>query len=451
MRDKAADFIKRNDLISPGESVVAGVSGGADSVALLHMLFSLSRSMNFRVYAAHLNHGIRGEAAAKDASFVRDMCDFYGVPVFGEYADVPMLARLHGQTLEQAGREARYDFLERARLYFGADRIAVAHHMDDQAESILLHLARGSGLLGLTGMQPVRGRVIRPLLCLRREEIEAYLAHEGIPYCTDETNLVAEGTRNRLRLDVIPYLEDHVNPALVPTLCSMGELLGRDEEYLAAKAREALESAKREGGYDRARLAVLPWALKSRAIREALALAGAGTDVERVHVEAVADLLTGRTGARLKLPGADVWTSYELIRFGKYERPCAQWELPLRLDGETETPLGFFAAEELAGNAVVANPFIACFDADRLPSPLTVRCRRPGDRFHPLGAPGGRKLKEALIDKKIPREKRELPLIAHGREALFMPGLGIADTVKVTAGTQRVLRVTYRPQTNRED
>ncbi len=451
MREKVADYIKRNHLISPGQGVVAGVSGGADSVALLHMLFNLSKIMGFRVYAAHLNHGIRGEAAAEDASFVRDLCDFYGVPVWGEYADVPSLAKQKGETLEQAGRTVRYDFLERARAYFGADKIAVAHHMDDQAESILLHLARGSGLLGLTGMQPERGRVIRPMLCLRRAEIEEYLAGEGLPYRTDETNLVPEGTRNRLRLDIIPYMENNINRALVPTLCSMGELLLRDEEYLNGEARGALERAKSAAGYLRAPLAALPWALKSRAIRLALGQAGAQTDIERVHVEAVAALLTGRTGARAELPGADVWTSYDLIFFGKYENTAPQWELPLGLTGETLTPMGSFYAEETADLTITADPYAAHFDADRLPGPLTVRTRRPGDRFYPLGAPGRRKLKQVLIDKKIPREKRELPLIAWEGEVLFMPGLGIGEEAKITKNTARVLRVKYKLENNRKE
>ena len=155
MRERVEQYILRHELISPGDKVLIGLSGGGDSVALLHILKSLCTRMDFTICAAHLNHGIRGEAAHEDAEFVHDFCDFYGIRVYGGYADIPRLARQRGETLEQAGRMLRYDFLEEAKAFFGADKIAVAHHMDDQAESILLHLVRGSGLRGLCGMAPL--------------------------------------------------------------------------------------------------------------------------------------------------------------------------------------------------------------------------------------------------------------------------------------------------------
>ncbi len=297
MRQRVADFIAQHDLLQAGSKVVAGVSGGADSVALLHTLWSLAPSMGLTLYAAHLNHGIRGASADADEEFVRGLCEFYGVPLYRGHADVPSLARSHGQTLEQAGRDARYDFLEEARRYFHADVIAVAHHMDDQAETMLLHLTRGAGLAGLTGMKPRRGRVIRPLLSLRRSEIEAYLLQEGLAFCTDETNLLRDGMRNRIRLDVLPYLAEYVNPAIVPALCATAELLARDEAYLCENA--------------------LPPALLGRAVRMALAGAGAAANIERVHVEQVTALLRGRTGARLRVPGVDVWADYALLRIGR--------------------------------------------------------------------------------------------------------------------------------------
>ena len=158
----------------------------------------------------------------------------------------------HGETLEQAGRMLRYDFLEEAKAFFGADKIAVAHHMDDQAESILLHLVRGSGLMGLCGMAPRRGDIIRPLLCLSKAEIESYLTNENLPYCTDATNFIAEGTRNKLRLETIPYLKREFNPRLVESLCAMGEMLSEDEGYLCQIAENELNAARRECGFDRA-------------------------------------------------------------------------------------------------------------------------------------------------------------------------------------------------------
>ncbi len=444
MREKIAAFIRENRLIPAGSGVVAGVSGGADSVALLRALMLLAPELGFAVYAAHLNHGIRGEEADADEAFVAELCDSWGLPLIRKKLDIPALARLHSRTLEEEGRVARYDFLECARLKFNADLVAVAHHKDDQAESILLHLTRGSGLAGLAGMRPKRGNLIRPLLCVRRAEIEAYLADEGIPYCTDATNFVPGGTRNRLRLDVIPYIETHINPAFTETLCSGAELLRRDEDYLTQAAREALAKASREGGYDRAALAALAPPIKSRAVRLALCAIGAEADIERPHVEKACEILTGRTGARLDLPGAVVRASYSLVIF---EKPCRReieaFELPLNIPGDTAAPEGVFRAEITADTSVEADPYVAYFDLDRLPHGVVARRRRPGDRFFPLGAPGSRKLKECFIDAKVPRAAREVPLLAAGSDVLFVPGFRIAEPVKVNPETTRVVRVKY--------
>ena len=446
MIKKIGAYIRENGLIGEGERVLVGLSGGADSVALLRALVLLAPEMGFSVAAAHLNHGIRGAAADADEAFAKALAEGLSVPFIYERANVPTLAKAHLHTLEQEARIVRYDFLRRAKERLGASAIAVAHHMDDQAESVLMHLARGSGLMGLTGMQPRRGDIIRPMLSVRRREIEAYLNENGFPFCTDETNLVPDGTRNRFRLAVIPYLEKNINPAIVPSLCSMAELLLRDEEYISSAAIAALDGAKQGDGYNRAALASLPLPLKSRAIRIALSRAGAEVDIERNHVEKVSELLTMRTGARLDLPGAAVWASYDRVFFGKYPELGGDYEFPLAIPGETETPRGAFTSELTEDASVSDDPFTAYMDMDALPSPLTVRPRKNGDRFRPLGAPGERKLKEFFIDKKLPRDERDIPLIASGQAILFVPGQTIADTVKVKEGTKRVLRVKYTPK-----
>lgn len=444
MKEKIAAFIRENGLIPEGSRVVAGVSGGADSVALLRVLTLLSESMHIAVFAAHLHHGIRGATADADEAYVQALCRKFSVPLYCERADVPALAREHSHTLEQEGRVVRYNFFERARAHFGADLIAVAHHRDDQAESVLMHLMRGSGLAGLTGMRPKRDRLIRPLLCVRRREIEAFLQAEGIPFQTDETNLVPEGTRNRTRLAIIPYIEQNVNPAFTETLCSTAELLRRDEDYLSQEARDALGAAAQNGGYDRKKLASLPLPLQTRAIRIALAGAGAEVDIERAHVEKVCALLHAKTGASLDLPGVRVRVSYGLIVFEKPGRGGAEdYELLLAIPGETVTPRGVFRAVVSAETTIAADPYTAYMDLDRLPADITVRQRRAGDRFFPLGAPGRRKLKAYFIDRKVPREARGIPLLTDGDTVLFAPGFGIAETVKIRRETTRVLRVEY--------
>lgn len=451
MQEKVACTIREYSLIEPGQIVVLGLSGGPDSVALLHVLLFLAPSMEFTLCAAHLNHGIRGEAADADEQFVIDLCEFLGVPLYRERIDVPAEAAKLGMGLEQAGRELRYDFLRRAKKHFEADRIAVAHHMNDQAESILLHLTRGCGLVGLTGMQPRRQDIIRPLLFLRRAEILGYLNAEGLAYCMDESNLALSSTRNRFRLELIPYIEEHINPGIVSTLCAMAELLLADERYLSEQAEAETAKIARDGGYLRTPLLALPSPIRARVIRAALWNAGAPANIERVHVDMVVSLLSARTGAKLKLSGVDVWNEYDLVCFGRMEPAETDFCVTLNPEGVTETPLGCFESAYIAlPTDIEYDKNVALLDADKLPASLVLRSRRQGDRFFPLGAPGKKKLKSFFIDRKVPRNARILPILTCGgegpgaSEVIFVPGFGIGEPYKLRENTKRVLRVVYR-------
>lgn len=437
----AKNTILAHGLIPRATGVLVGVSGGADSVALLCALCEIRDELGFELFAAHLNHGIRGEEADGDQAYVRQLCAKLGVPLYEETLDVPAIARSEGKTLEQAAREQRYEFFERALAKFGAGRIAVAHHMEDQAESIMLHLIRGSGLKGLTGMKYSRGNIIRPFLNLHRRDIEQYLEDKGIAYRTDSTNLDRDASRNRLRLDVMPYIAEHINPAVTDALCSMAQLVSEDESYLAAQAEAALNSAKTQRGYDRAKLGALPASIRSRAIRLALEREGVHSDIDRIHVDKVTELLTAPTGASLDLPHIAAWISYGDICFGQRAEKQA-FEVPFAFDGKTAFEGGFFFADAVSGD-IIKNNLVGYMDMDRLPVGAVVRPRKEGDVFHPCGAPGGKKLKAVLIDRKIPREERERPGIFIGNELLFMPGAGISDKVKITADTRRIIRVKY--------
>lgn len=441
LEGKVKNAIDKYGLIDKGQRVLVGLSGGADSVALLHVLLKLAPERGFELCAAHLNHGIRGEEAQRDQRFVQELCKGLGVPLICEETDIPAVARSEGKTLEQAAREKRYEFLRRAAGELGADKIAVAHHMDDQAESIMLHLIRGSGLKGLIGMEPALGDIIRPLLWARRSEIEEYAEQNGLQYCIDSTNLERDASRNRIRLDLIPYIQENLNSRFAEGLCSMGELLRQDEEYLHGLARDALKEARTQEGYDRAALAALPLPVKSRAIRIAVSEAGAETDVERCHIERIMDMLTAKTGAHADIPHISVWVSYGSICFGAPQN-AREVDAPFNTEGKTAFCGGFFFAEAAEGGIIKDNA-VAYMDRDKLPSGLRVRTRRDGDRFRPVGSPGGKKLKDFFIDRKAPRERRGIPMLFSGNEALFIPGYGISDRVKVDEGTIRVLRVTY--------
>lgn len=444
MLKRVAQTISDHRLLSRGASVVVGLSGGADSVSLLSVLLKLAPQNDWRICAAHFNHGIRGIEAESDEQYCEDLCKAMGVVFYKEVADVPKYAKEHGISIESAGRALRYEFLERVRQLSSCDVIAVAHHMDDNAESLLLHLLRGSGLSGLTGIQPQRGNIIRPLINVRRANIEAYLESEGISFCTDKTNLVANGTRNRLRLDIIPYMEAHINSAIIPTLCNTAELLLRDEIFLTKKAREALDSARRNGGFDRAILDSLDMPIKTRAIRAALTEAGAAVDIERIHIEKVCELLHAETGTKLTLPHIEAWVSYSLIKFGNIPKH-ESFETKLIIEGITETPSGDFKTTIINGTEdFYKSKNTAFLDYDKVSFPLLVRTRRDGDRFHPVNAPGRRKLKDYLIDRKVERNARDLiPLIADGSEVLYVGGFASSESAKITESTRKMLKIEY--------
>ena len=433
--------------IAKEDGLLAAVSGGADSVALFHILIGLRASGRVKnLSAAHVDHGIR-ETSAEDAAFVRTLCTAWDVPLLETRVDVPALCRSTGQTMEETARNARYAFLREAKEACNAKWIVTAHHMDDQAETVLLHLLRGAGLNGLCGMRAVSGDIFRPLLLVSREALLSYIKENGLLYRTDESNLEPGCLRNQIRLELLPFLQQEFNPSIAEGLSRMAGLLLQDEEYLNEEAGKRLDGARLvQGGYKRETLAALPAPIKTRAIRLALERESALYNMSHSRILRVCDLLTARTGARVALPnGMEARASYEAFLIEHPRRGEAEaFETRFIWPGETKTPLGSYHTEFVDAMQKEAG-FTAYMDADKLPPDAMVRRRIPGDRFHPLGAPGGRKLKEYLIDKKVLPAMRELPLIASGRDVLFFPGGTIAHAVRVNADTRRIVRVVFSP------
>ena len=432
--------------VGPDTALLAAVSGGPDSVALLHMLCGLQqRGVLGALHAAHMHHGLRGAQADADAAFVCALCSEWSVPLYTERADVAELARAEDMTLEEAARTARYAFLRRIRLECGANYIVTAHQLDDQAETVLLHLLRGTGLAGLCGMRMDSGDLLRPLLSVSRDEILRYLAQAGLSYCMDETNLAPGCLRNRIRLELLPLLQTEYNPSIAQGLSRMARLLGEDEAYLAGEAEAALDRAALPGGgYARAVLAQLPGPLQSRAVRIALERAGALYDLQQGGIQSVCALLTARTGAKRALPnGMEARASYEALLIGKPPELLAVEQMPLLVPGEIRTPAGMYTAQVVPALRTDEGGLVAYLDADKLPGDAVVRRREPGDRFFPLGARGERKLKEYLIDKKFDRTARARPLIASRAQVLFFPGGAVSEALRVDEKTTRILRVEF--------
>lgn len=420
--------------------VLVGLSGGADSVFLLLSLCMAREAGEISgVAAAHLNHGIRGADADGDEAFCRALCQRCAIPFLVEHADVPAFAKEHGMTLEAAARAVRYDFLHRAKQTAGAHCIAVAHHRDDQAETVLLHLLRGSALRGLCGMKARTGDIVRPMLKLSRSQIEAALAEWNEPYCIDATNCQMDAERNKIRWTLLPELAKF-NPAISQTLCRMGDLLSQDEAYLEKLSIEALDKAARNGGYDRKQLAKLPLPLKTRAVRRILE--ADDPNLSAADIRRVSDLLEAQTGKRIELGGArSAWVDAETVRTGIWREN--EFCLPFS-PGETVTlPGGTLKSEIVTTWQRPKDPFELFLDLDQLPQALEIRTRRAGDRFFPLGAPGTRKLSDYLVDRKVPLQARDMPLLCSGNEVFAVMGHTICEKGRITANTSRILHMYY--------
>ena len=424
---------------SPKERVLVALSGGADSTALLLSMQELFEEGKIGgLFAAHLNHGMRGKTAERDQHFCESLCARLAIPFWTESADVPRYAKDHGQSPEQAAREVRYAFLARAKNRFEADVIATAHHMDDQAETVLLHLIRGSGLTGLCGMLARNGDLIRPMLGIDRNRILSYLSERGETYCEDETNAETIAMRNRIRHELLPLLAT-MNPAIAQTLSKTAELVAKDEALLTSLADEAEEVISLEDGLNRKALSELEEPIASRIVRKRI-YTSCG-QVSEADIRRVLALLPARTGTVIELTnGVSAWTDARTLMIGSYPS-VLDYEVPFVPQGETITPRGTWISEQVSSWTRPKDGYEAYLDYERLPKDLVVRSRREGDRFYPLGAPGERKLSDVLTDRKIPKEQRDLPLLCSDHEVFYAQGLTLSEHAKVTPQTREILHI----------
>jgi tRNA(Ile)-lysidine synthase len=473
--------IGRHSLISPGEGVVVGVSGGPDSVALLHVLHELSDDLEIWLHAAHLNHGLRGAEAEEDSEYVLRLADSLGLAATLEKRDVAEMAHASGMSLEQAARAARYEFLEKVADVCGASKIAVGHTSDDQAETVLLNLLRGAGPEGLAGMASARGRIIRPLLDATRQEVEDYCAGKGLAPRFDSSNLSRDFARNRIRLDLMPFLERD-NPALRRHLLRLADIAREENAFLRdialrelrrlsvkGEAEEpALSGPRPEIVISARRLIRRPVALQRRILREALRLILHDLlFIEHSHIEALRTLAVGKGAREIHLPrGLRAWLRGGQLFISapprRVEKPIQmEWARPdlsrapsrelaewvLSIPGLTPLPeLGLEIEATLipASNATIPEPDanVAWLDYSRISEPLTARTWRRGDRFRPLGAPGSTKLQDFFVNAKVPREQRgRIPIVLSGQTIAWVVGYRLAEDFKLMPGARVALRM----------
>ncbi|AOY75161.1 tRNA lysidine(34) synthetase TilS [Clostridium formicaceticum] len=459
MLDKVKKTIKKHNLMDIGDKVIVAVSGGPDSIALLHILHSLREEFKLQLYAAHLNHNFRGIEAQMDAQYVAKFCEELKILSFIKSMDVPKYAKEQGVSAEEAGRILRYEFFGEVVERVGATKIAVAHNQNDQAETVLMRLLRGTGIQGLTAIHHERGKIIRPLLDVNRKEIEEYCAQYNLSPRIDETNLEPIYHRNKIRLELIPYIQEHYNPSIIESLAKTAEILKKDNEFMEEVARDAYNQVKLEKAQGCLALSIeginkIHPALQSRIFRLATEeLVGKKEGLEYKHIQGIIELLQkNETGKKILLAmGIVVKTSYNKIIFTiKDEEEEANFYYELRENGHLsideikgEIFTKVVMREDMKG--ISRDKYVKCFDYDKVKEGLNVRNRREGDRFWPLGLVGSKKLKDFYIDYKIERDKRnEIPLVCDGNEIMWVVGYRISEKYKVTEETSRILTVEYK-------
>ncbi len=432
-----SDIVLSRELIPPGSRVLCAVSGGADSVCRLHLIRSLGDA---ECFAAHFDHALRPDSD-RDARFVSELCREWGVPLLSERGDVRAHCRQTGQSAETAARQLRYEFLARAAETCGADLVATAHNKNDNAETVLFHMARGTGLRGLTGIPEKRGIYVRPLLHVSRAEIEAYLLDRDIPHVEDPTNARDDCARNYARHHVMPAME-RLHPGALDNMDRMIRSLSEDEAYLRAMAREWLSSQGEELSVSELR--GLPFSLAARALRLWL-----GEDLTRERIQAVLALCSAGPSARADLPGGSVYRRYGVLT----RTPPSGGALPPRelFPGQTlHLPEAGMQAECIlceAGEEIQNSFNIFSFSCDNICGKLTVACRRPGDRTDLLGRDGTRSVKKLLMERKIPRERRDLvPVIRDEQGVLALYGVGQSRRAFPAPG-EKFYKIIFRKNT----
>ena len=512
MKQRIYQYIREHHMIEAGDCVCVGCSGGADSICLLTVLSMLCREgkLSCTLMACHLNHMLRGQESDADEAFVREYCAKLEIPLIAVREDVAGLAadlrgrkhhtadlrrKEHPAGLEAAGREARNRLYERCIREYGASKIALAHHMDDQAETVLFHMARGAGLQGLAGIRPVSGRKIRPLLCARRAEIEVWLTEQGITWCDDASNASDDYARNRIRHRILPVLESEINAGSIRHIAEAAETIQLADQWIREETEtyyaKWVTADDREVRIDRNLTSSPEFVQRVLIMRTLAALAGARFDLSLQHVRQVQDLLAGVAGRRQDLPyGITAVRTYEGVSLRTKQRENAnpdtgeiqhsvQRAVLWSASGERiqEPEVGSETADPAMQKqgcpadgclraAVAGIRFVGAFteeipdpipqktytkwlNCDKITGSIVIRTRRPGDYILLDDAGRRQSIKAWMINRKIPREERdrvllvvhEGPAAQQGAEVLWIVGGRIGASARVDAGTRRVLKL----------
>jgi tRNA(Ile)-lysidine synthase len=445
--------IRRTGSIEPGETVIAAVSGGQDSVTLLDLLVRLSEEWRLTVHVAHLNHGLRGAEADRDALTVSKIASNLGLQFYGDRTDVAELAARERRSTEDAARQARLSFLERVRLQTGADRVALGHTRSDQAETVLMRLLRGSGTRGLAGIRPIRDRAwVRPLLDVSRTEVTRYVDWRDLHVCSDKSNTDPAYLRNRIRLDLLPRLKQDYAEGVEETLARTAEILREEDVFLDEIATAYLQKAliyrgKRKIVLDGPSLFRYHIAIRRRLFRNVLQLLDvSGDGLSFSSIRRLSETVSDSRASTQIVPGV------RATRCGAgliFSRATPSFSVPVSVPGRTAIPqldisvvVQLRSADDVRDGLRTMGPYRSCFDRRALSGELVLRNRCDGDRFRPFGMAGTRKVSDLLIDEKIPQTLRdEVPLLVCENSILWLAGVKRSATGCVGPESRDVVEI----------
>lgn len=468
IEQKVLAFIREKNLIESGGKLVLAVSGGADSVCLLYILAGLSRQLDIELHIAHLNHQLRSTESDADARYVSRLAKLMGIPAAIDSRDVKAYQQKYKLSLEEAAREVRYGFLAEVASRLGTKRVATGHTADDNIETILMHLIRGSGTRGMRGLLPVSPwssgdkslTIIRPLLELSREDTTGYCRGHNLKPRIDASNLSPEPLRNRIRYELLPELRKY-NPRIAEALLRTARIATDDLEYIentALKAQEGIISKKQdEVVIHKNKFLSLPAALQRQLLRTSVAsLLGGLKDIEAGHIEDIIKALDKPAGKVIGLPFGLNFT----IEYGRYVLapdaetlcPFPELENESKLNIPGKTKVSGWDIEAIVTETAQSSPhekdmdiFTACFDYEKTGKNIHVRRRLPGDQFQPLGMEQPKKLNVFMIDARIPRTWRHrIPVVCAGNRIIWVAGQRIDERVKVTPDTKKILKLSFR-------
>ncbi len=445
--EKASETIRKYSMLSGDETVVVGLSGGPDSVCLVTVLHALAPVLNLKLHAVYVDHSLRPDETPAEIEFASDLCLKLDIPFSVRQVAAKLHAEEEGLSLQDAARTLRYQALGEAASEAGGDKIAVGHNLDDQAETFLMHILRGSGPRGLSGIPPVRDNIIRPLIEIERKEIERFLDNGGISYVIDSSNLKNDYMRNQLRASIMPALKE-INPGIADTISRTAEILRDEDRYLEILVTKTLMKLITRKADDLIELFLAPLesmdrVILRRVLRRAIDATEGLRGIAFKNVEDVISLIkTGSAGDRLYLPR-------EVRVIKKYSTLLLTSEPPQKLGSYTVSPgdeiilpeAGLLLRATVGDKAPAAeNADSAILDAEKVKTPLTVRSRRDGDYFYPAGFGRKKKLQDFFVDEKVPRDERDtVPVVASGEDIVWIAGMRADDRFSPDRNTKKFL------------